>query len=231
MKYNKTGKYKASARKFFLTKEELQQYIEDGMTREQIALKLNVSSALISNYKTKFKITTPYKKAKIFFTQEQIQSFIDKGYSRADCARTLKCNISTIQSFCEQYQIFFPRVERDKDTSMRRYALTSYVIGARSRNLEFSLSEEYFYELIVKPCVYCGSTKASVKQETNYIRSAKLPFYYTGIDRKDSSVGYTVENSVPCCFICNRAKRELPEETFREWIKNLVNFQNRSNDN
>lgn len=40
-----------------------------------------------------------------------------------------------------------------------------------------------------------------------------------GIDRVDSSKGYTVENSVACCKYCNTAKNTMTESEFYTWTK------------
>ena len=52
------------------------------------------------------------------------------------------------------------------------------------------------------------------------------PFLRNGIDRIDNNKGYTKENCVPCCDICNRIKMDLPYNVFIEHItkcyKNLT---------
>ena len=42
-----------------------------------------------------------------------------------------------------------------------------------------------------------------------------------GIDRKDNTLGYTLENSVPCCPTCNFAKRGLSVIEFIEWARRV----------
>lgn len=42
-----------------------------------------------------------------------------------------------------------------------------------------------------------------------------------GIDRIDSEVGYTKENTVPCCKYCNTAKNTMSYNEFIEWIKRV----------
>ena len=46
-------------------------------------------------------------------------------------------------------------------------------------------------------------------------------YIYNGIDRVDSNIGYIFENCVPCCKLCNMAKKEYPVEEFKEWIAKL----------
>lgn len=47
------------------------------------------------------------------------------------------------------------------------------------------------------------------------------PWKHNGIDRVDSSKGYTLDNCVPCCSKCNYAKHEMSVEEFKEYITNV----------
>lgn len=93
--------------------------------------------------------------------------------------------------------------------------LASYKIGARKRNVDFSLSKEEFSNLISKNCYYCGSIPASIyKKSTGNL-------IYNGIDRIDNNLGYSLNNVVTCCVTCNYAKNKLTQSKFFEMIKNI----------
>lgn len=209
-----------------ITKEQFEDYIQQGYSRKDICDILGVSGTTLTSYKKKLGISLEYKLQVIDISIDVIIDYIQRKYSRSKAAKELGINITTLQAFCDKYDVHFPRVEKDSSIiDMRRLALNSYRVGARSRGLEFSLTESYFYELVIQPCVYCGDfSKKNVKEIKSYTRSVKQPFRYTGIDRVDSSKGYTVENSVPCCSICNRAKKDMDSELFKQWIENLVKF-------
>lgn len=87
--------------------------------------------------------------------------------------------------------------------------------GRRARELEFNLTREEFEELIEDNCYYCG-IKPNTKAEKN-----KQTFFWNGIDRLDSSKGYTKNNCVTCCKDCNKAKCEMSEEDFKMFIKRV----------
>lgn len=89
--------------------------------------------------------------------------------------------------------------------------LHTYERDAEKRGYCFTLTREQFAELIQQECHYCGSPGNS----TSY------NFTYTGIDRVDSSRGYTPGNTVSCCKHCNRAKWEMSVEEFREWVTKI----------
>lgn len=45
-----------------------------------------------------------------------------------------------------------------------------------------------------------------------------------GIDRIDSNIGYTKENSVSCCKFCNFAKHTMSESDFYKWIRRVYEY-------
>ena len=47
---------------------------------------------------------------------------------------------------------------------------------------------------------------------------------YSGIDRVDSSKDYNIDNVVPCCAMCNLAKRNYSDEDFLKWIKRVYEY-------
>jgi len=85
--------------------------------------------------------------------------------------------------------------------------LTNLVFRARrhaeQRGVVYDLSRDEVRELAKSPCVYCGETDIN------------------GIDRVDSSKGYTPENSVSCCSTCNYMKRSHSVEDFKKQIERI----------
>ena len=87
----------------------------------------------------------------------------------------------------------------------------NYKKGAEHRNYKFELSLFDFATIIIQPCYYCG----------------KKDSIYTGVDRIDSSKGYSVDNCAPCCTSCNIAKmahteKEFKEDTDRRFLHTLL---------
>jgi len=78
-----------------------------------------------------------------------------------------------------------------------------YKRGAADRGYTFNLTKQQFELLINKDCAYCG----------------KAPNKYNGVDRVDNSQGYTYENVVPCCSICNLMKRSLTVHGFIQHVR------------
>lgn len=97
-----------------------------------------------------------------------------------------------------------------------------YKHAALRRRYSFDLSQQQFYILTQRCCFYCGTLP-----EQQIESDALHPeiFFYNGVDRYDNTLGYTVENSVPCCTFCNLAKNTLSKEAFIAKIEKIYNYQ------
>lgn len=93
----------------------------------------------------------------------------------------------------------------------------------------FELTKAKFKAITSKPCLYCGSKpeKQMVSRGTRRGKKKRYNGSYTfnGIDRVENSTGYVIGNVVPCCEICNKAKRDMSHAEFEKWILRLVKYQ------
>lgn len=100
-----------------------------------------------------------------------------------------------------------------------------YEKQAKKRNYTFNLSFNEFKKLIHRHCYYCNNILSNT-----YNLSNGKTILYNGIDRLDNNLGYSIENCVPCCCKCNRAKMNMSYKEFIEMIikiyKNLPLDQN-----
>jgi hypothetical protein len=88
---------------------------------------------------------------------------------------------------------------------------------ASSRGYEWQLTEAQTGKLTKQNCHYCG-----IEPSQQHKRFKGNGIYtYNGIDRVDNDKGYFLENVVPCCGRCNRAKSDNTFEDFRGWIKRV----------
>lgn len=135
---------------------------------------------------------------------------IDSFYSRPD----IKSNDGR-QSYCsdcckKRKHAWYEKRKYDHDVRYKN--LKS---GAKQRNLELTLSLEEYSELMKQPCHYCS---ASLDKHIG-----------TGLDRKNNDVGYTKDNSAPCCTECNTGKGEF--FSYEEWkvmVKALIKFRKKN---
>lgn len=78
----------------------------------------------------------------------------------------------------------------------------------RNRNYSFDLTFEQFSAILNKPCFYCGDMGR-------------------GVDRVNNSLGYSVNNCVPCCKKCNEIKMSSGlEEMYLHLSKMVKHFNN-----
>lgn len=92
-----------------------------------------------------------------------------------------------------------------------------YRNGANIRGYEFSLSNDQFSNLIKQGCFYCGRLPYKIVKRRN------ASIVVNGIDRVDNTKGYSVENCVPCCSVCNKAKMQMETSEFYKWIEMVYN--------
>jgi hypothetical protein len=89
------------------------------------------------------------------------------------------------------------------------------------------LTFDQWFQISQKNCFYCGigpSNKYNVflkKKGASQEAKNNGDFIYNGLDRIDSTLSHTVDNVVPCCWICNRAKNTRTTEEFFQYINNL----------
>ena len=83
-----------------------------------------------------------------------------------------------------------------------------YKKNAKKRNLAFNITKEEFYALTKLPCKYCGDLQD-----------------YNGIDRVDSTLGYYIDNCVPCCQMCNAMKLNYSTEEWFQHMKKILLYQ------
>lgn len=108
------------------------------------------------------------------------------------------------------------------------YMFSSYKGSAKHKQRSFNLTKEQFLQLVMGNCFYCN--KAPEDNSTVALCSTKevhgwsrYGIHHNGIDRVDNTIGYTLENCVPCCTLCNRMKYTLSAKTFIEHIRRINN--------
>ena len=105
------------------------------------------------------------------------------------------------------------------ENSAERKIFNNYKNSAKNRNYEFKLSFDELKNIIYQSCHYCGS-QPHVKKE---VYGDKV--ITNGIDRIDNNKGYLIDNVIPCCFVCNRAKSTMSYNDFIDWLNDVSQFR------
>lgn len=85
----------------------------------------------------------------------------------------------------------------------------------RRKSVPFQITLEEAIPLFKANCHYCGDAPENV------VKIGKRIVTYQGIDRIDSTLGYTSTNVVPCCKKCNYAKHVLSYTEFITHVKKI----------
>lgn len=127
---------------------------------------------------------------------------------------------------CKQEYYRAKRIAKTNFASLKNVIYKHYKYQAKRRNYNFELSKEQFLNIISKNCAYCGKEPdmsygkyGSGTSETDYSE-----FKYNGIDRVDNTKGYTLDNSVACCKICNNSKSTLTKDAWLSWLKEVYEY-------
>jgi len=97
-----------------------------------------------------------------------------------------------------EYQSKYARTTRGQFTELKS--------RAKKGTKEMTITYEEYATIRTLPCEYCGG---------------KLPKVGHGLDRINSNKGYTLKNSVPCCYRCNMAKSSMTLKQFKSHIKTI----------
>jgi hypothetical protein len=91
-----------------------------------------------------------------------------------------------------------------------------YIKSCGERCLEFRLTFDEFVNIVNNHCFYCGYKNSD---------------FVNGIDRKNSSIGYILDNCVTSCKMCNYMKGSLSVDVFIKRVEHILTNQNRINGN
>jgi len=133
----------------------------------------------------------------------------------------------TMCAKCSKQIISAQRVKPNHEALINRI-IKQYRNGAKNRGYEFKLSNEDVKSLIKQNCYYCGDEPSIHDGEIRHNHTSE-DFKRNGIDRIDNKKGYTIDNVVPCCSTCNKAKMTLSQDEFFTLINKISkNLEKRS---
>jgi len=84
---------------------------------------------------------------------------------------------------------------------------SNYQKSANKRNIEFRITEDDFKLIVQNTCYLCGIPSSEENKN--------------GIDRFKNNMGYTLDNSKPCCGHCNLLKKDLTFEKVIEITRTI----------
>ena len=111
-----------------------------------------------------------------------------------------------------------------------RSLMQRYKNGASKRGIEWTLTKEQFKTLTSSPCYYTGRLPRKEhrcfgvlwREARNRPPREGGVYVFNGIDRLDSTKGYTVENCVTACAEANLAKQSLSHDEFLDLCREVA---------
>lgn len=117
---------------------------------------------------------------------------------------TIEQREKRLSYFIKYRKINQGKIKKDNQTLESKFR--QYTFAAGRRGYGFNLTFDEFIVLFNGFCAYCGKGNAR------------------GIDRIDNKVGYTKNNSISCCEVCNKMKWKYNKQYFLNHIKKIYKF-------
>lgn len=189
--------------------------------------------------------STKYKKDEILGNCFKLIEFLGGNYWKVVCTKCGRIQMQSVPNMKKHkkdtcYYCEHPNAQRNPKSSGRRKGVNLLPIDERIYNYyssriiqqnskgsrkykDWKLTVDDFSSLIHQPCYYCGKHPSSDNMWNKGAQriSSDEEVFINGIDRIDSSKGYTIDNCVSCCKICNRMKSDLSVAEFMNHIKIL----------
>lgn len=114
-----------------------------------------------------------------------------------------KCLLKYSEKIKQKDKVYRQRKERRFKTGEKT---------SRERKLEWKINPNEYFALILNSCYYC---KESLEFETG-----------VGLDRINNEIGYLINNVLPCCGECNKARgNRYSIEEFKVMIDALLKYR------
>lgn len=107
-------------------------------------------------------------------------------------------------SFCKPCHNLWKKNKRNSPMHRLHMKYKTLLYSSKSRSLFNNISEEAYLALAILACAYCGGLSDG------------------GLDRVDTARGYSADNVVPCCAICNRIKLNHDLTFLKTHLKRMV---------
>lgn len=177
------------------------------------------------NYTPKFDKTLVNWETPIFTYREKRDKF--NGYLNY---WKVKCRNCGYESTRNQSVISLDSVCSNCNNSYKGYSGLNriylvYQRSARDKGILFEFSIEEFKNITSQPCHYCGVMPYKHSKTKGISLTEWGDYIYNGIDQIECNKGYTKENCVPCCEICNFAKSSRTYDEFINWLDRITKFR------
>lgn len=226
-------KLKACVKMFSKEREkEMIDLYRDGWGIEALSKKFECSYDTVKAYVINNGLSLrKYKKYPI--TQEQEEDIVSRyksGETLAQIASAHKISMSPVIKILDRWGIE-RRVYRGKTSKLGVWSEEAILpLSSYANRKNNAIRSGHAWEIDIKDinkiykaqngrCYYTELPMKIANCDSDYRKIVKNSPYAVSIDRKDSSLGYSLENIVLCCRFVNLAKNNFPEEEFKRALQ------------
>ncbi|MFA6295583.1 MAG: helix-turn-helix domain-containing protein, partial [Candidatus Paceibacterota bacterium] len=163
--------------------------------------------------------------AKKLITKEEEQAIIalyNQGLGTPAISKRIGYSPRTIWTILKDNDIVIKRKIMPNMSGLKNQRVASIKHNcAAKRGLSWELSNAEAINIMEQPCHYCGNPASNTVKRVNLDQIWKC----NGIDRKDNTLGYTKDNSLPCCKFCNAAKSDMTYTEFLKLIETIYQYR------
>lgn len=169
--------------------------------------------------------TINVNKDDIYYTKTYSKGHVEYYYGKCKCGNELfilkddvfnplrtKCKQCTAKKFNKTFNLELDDLDVERLNTMFQNNIVKRSIKL---DVPCTISLQEYLTMISGDCHYCGCKPNQVA-----IVNGKR-FIHNGIDRIDSTRGYTQDNIVPCCTKCNMAKGSLTKDEFLQLVNDI----------
>ena len=154
----------------------------------------------------------PKEGGSIWLFKCQCGKEIERPVKGVVCGDTRSCG-------CYKTKLYIESRTMPGGQAIKNAAYHTYTRTCIKRGMAVGLTKEQYLSIASKPCLYCGVfSKRRKYHQTNTITSIEL----NSVDRLNNERYYTLENSVPCCFECQKAKGVMSAEKYIAMCKRVA---------
>lgn len=161
------------------------------------------------------------------------QEKVDKSRENSENSLCIRCGeiqklanfqiksgeLSRYCSSCRLKSCIYDKSRIRRNVKTNEKLIKSFIRNAQPhrRAKKWKLTMEEALDIISNPCYYCGTYDEKMND------NGKL-YSNIGIDRVDNKKGYTTDNVVPACRLCNYMKYTYSSEKFVEYCMNIWKY-------
>ena len=97
----------------------------------------------------------------------------------------------------------------ERQIYVKWYRWRDFKSACKKNGKELGITQEEFLSFWQEDCTYCGT-----------------PTPTSNLDRLDNSRGYFMDNIVPCCVPCNKAKNTMDKDEYLTHCMKVLRFNN-----